>query len=180
MSTEGNMPEYYGTLEQAAAYHEARNNAAWAEKADSPDSERAAALLRASAWLDGKYRPRFPGKKTSGRAQRREWPRTGAVDVEGAEIGDSEVPQEIIDATYEAALRELAQPGSLAPDFKPSEGVKRIRKKVGDLEKETEYRDVGDTAEAAQPVFTLIDDLLSGLFVVPTTSGTTSSFLSRA
>lgn len=32
-------------------------------------------------------------------------------------IPATEVPIEIIHATYEAALRELASPGSLSPDF---------------------------------------------------------------
>lgn len=179
------MPDYYGTLEAASSYHANRENTAWAQASSSPDDKRSGALLRASAWIDGRYRSRFPGKKTGGRSQVREWPRTGAVDTSSEAIASDEVPIEILDATFEAALRELVEPGSLSPDFNPTEAVKRIRKKVGDLEKETEYRDVTTSSTgvaSAMPVFTLIDDLLSGLLgdSASSSSGTRSSFFLRA
>ena len=148
------MPDFYGTRAEADTYHEARGNAAWTGE----EAAKEAALLRASAWLDGAYRPRWPGSKTGGRAQARDWPRTDATDAAGEEIEDDEVPVEILYATYEAALREIASPGSLAPDYTLAGAVKSER--VGSIA--VEYRDA-ITPGAFKPTLPLIDDLLSSL-----------------
>lgn len=148
------MPEIYGTLEEADAYHEDRGNAAWTGE----DASKEAALLRASAWLDGAYGFRFPGSKTGGREQERAWPRTEAIDVEGEEIADDEIPREIKHATFEAALRELASPGSLAPDYTLAQAVKSER--VGQIS--IEYRDAINP-ESFRPTLMLIDDILASL-----------------
>jgi hypothetical protein len=86
-----------------------------------------AAARRATAWLDGEYRSRFPGRKRNGRAQALEWPRSDAVDSSGDEIADDELPAEIVAATCEAAIRELAVPGSLSPDVTPGKIKTRVR-----------------------------------------------------
>ncbi|MFH7423074.1 hypothetical protein RA276_31690, partial [Pseudomonas syringae pv. tagetis] len=68
-----------------------------------------AALIRASAYNDGRYRKLlasgmwqslFPGVKTEGRGQAREWPRTGADDYAGNPIPDDQLPIELEQATY--------------------------------------------------------------------------------
>ena len=79
----------------------------------------------------------------------------GAYDVEGNIIGSDEVPVEIINATIEAALRELATPGSMLPDLERGGQLKRV--KAGSVE--VEY---GSNATATTD-FQLIDGLLSGL-----------------
>jgi hypothetical protein len=95
------MADFYGTEAGFEAYCEAR-----AITAPAGDVE--PALLRASVWLDGTYRDRFSGYRTQQRLQVREWPRYDAIDAECNGIPATEVPVEIIEATYEAALRELA------------------------------------------------------------------------
>lgn len=122
-----------------------------------------AALVRASAWLDGRYRSRFPGTRANGRAQGLEWPRAGAADVSGHAISATEIPVEVLNATAEAARRELASPGALAPDAPAGGAIKRIRKKVDVLETETEYADAGTAGGAGAPGFPLIDGIMSGL-----------------
>jgi len=97
------MADFYGTEAGFEAYCEAR-----AITAPAGDVE--PALLRASVWLDGTYRDRFSGYRTQQRLQVREWPRYDAIDAECNGIPATEVPVEIIEATYEAALRELARP----------------------------------------------------------------------
>lgn len=118
----------YGTLVEANTYHSARLNSGW----DVADEVKTAALVRASDYIDGRYRYQSPGgswlsmfrgTKTAGRSQISEWPRAGATDSEGFEIPDNEVPSEVLRATYELALREVISPGSLAPDFVPSSQV---------------------------------------------------------
>jgi hypothetical protein len=166
------MPSYYGTLDEASAYHQARGNAAWA--ATGADEDKLAALLRGSVWIDNTYRARFSGKKSGGRSQAREWPRTDAVDVSGDGIADG-VPSEIEDATYEAALRELVRPGSLAPDYDGKAPIKAERVKVGPIEEETEYETASGTA--TKPAFALIDGILQGLLVASPGSTSVSTLI---
>jgi hypothetical protein len=65
------------------------------------------------------------------------------------------VPIEIVHATIEAAVRELATPGSLAPDLERGGAIKSLRAgSVG-----IEY--MGNAP--AETIFTLIDGILSGL-----------------
>jgi hypothetical protein len=168
------MAVNYGALPDALAYHQARGNAAW--EATGDDDAKLAALVRASVWIDNTYRGRFSGRKSGGRSQEREWPRIEATDAAGDELAEDEVPSEIEEATYEAALRELARPGSLAPDFEGSKLVKSERKKIGQIEKETEY--VEATAASSVPVFAMIDGILAGI-LVPAKGNTTATFLCR-
>lgn len=151
------MPSIYGSRADADTYHAARANTAWAA---AETAARDAALLRASVWLDGTYRALYPGTKAGGRSQVRDWPRTDATDLAGEEIADDEVPTEIEEATYEAALRELVSPNSLSPDFTIAQQSKR--EKVGSIE--VEYRDAL-FADAYLPIVTVVDGILSTLIV---------------
>lgn len=154
------MPDFYSTVAEADAYHEARGNTAWAGTAKE------AALLRASVYIDslglqqlpsGTWVSRFPGVKTGSRAQVREWPRTGAVDYEGTPIPAGEVPIEVRQATYEAALRELTEPGSLNPDYVPASLVKRD--KAGPWEEE--YFAPAEGTNPNQPILSIVLALLA-------------------
>lgn len=157
----------YGTLGDADAYHALRGNTAWG---DAAEVAREASLQRATDYIDGRYRMQtaggcwvsmFRGKRTAGRGQDLEWPRTGATDSEGSEIPDDEVPVEVEHATYEAALLELLNPGSLSPIFDPSQLI--TKEKVGPVE--TTYSDpTGDGKNPPnRPVVPIIDDILAGL-----------------
>lgn len=157
----------YGTLEDADAYHAARGNAAWAA---ATEPNRLAALQRATDYIDGRYRYQtaggcwksmFRGTKTGGRAQELEWPRTGATDSDGNLIPDDEVPIEIEHATYEAALLELLNPGSLSPTFVASAMV--TREKVGPIEVAYAESQFVDGWPPNRPVVSAIDDILAGL-----------------
>jgi len=160
------MPDFYGTVAAADAYHAARANTAWA----GDEVAKQAALIRASVYIDGRYRKLlasgvwqslFPGVKTEGRGQAREWPRTGAYDYEGNSIPADQVPIEIEQATYEAALRELVEPGSLSPDYVASSTVKR--QKVGPIEEEFAVSVGVDGASAVRPVISIIDEMIAPL-----------------
>ncbi len=118
------MAEHYGTLEAAALYHDARGNTAWSA-AGVTDAQRTAALVRASAALDGQYSRRYGGSKAT-RAQALQWPRVGARDYcVGEDLPDDEVPQEIEQAMYALALVELLTPGAASPSFTPGAVNKR-------------------------------------------------------
>jgi hypothetical protein len=120
----------------------------------------AAARQRGSLFIDGNYGARFPGTPTGGLEQEREWPRTGASDRYGNAIDAATIPTRVINASYEAALRELQSPGSLAPDITPGKVKKRV-KVEGAVE--VEYAVGQGTAAEQQPVITVIDGLLAPL-----------------
>lgn len=155
----------YATLVWLAAYHAARGNAAWA--AAATDTLREQAARRAAAWIDGRYRDRFPGSKTGGRAQALEWPRTGATDAAGHVLPDDEIPVEILTAQAEAALHEITAPGALYPQ-QAAGGAVLKRRKVGPIE--LEY-DTTAAVSAPALVVTSIDDILGSLVSVTSAGG---------
>lgn len=141
----------YVSLDDCAAYCLARG----LTFATSPSSLGEQALIRATAAIDSSYRGRFPGYKANFRSQGLEWPRAVAYDAEGDLIPGDEVPVEIVNATCEAAVREFATPGSMAPDLERGGSVKRL--KAGSVE--IEY---GANA-MARTTFTVIDGILSAI-----------------
>lgn len=114
--------DIYGTVAGADTYHAARGNIIWASY--DPDDQ-ASALLRASEYIDATYGTLFAGLKVGGRSQDRQWPRSGAYDIDGNSIAVNEIPVEAERATYEAALREAAAPGSLSVDFVGADVIKK-------------------------------------------------------
>jgi hypothetical protein len=113
-----------------------------------------AAARRATAWIDGEYGPMFIGTAASA-SQALEWPRTGAW-FRGEELPSDTIPRQIVEATCEAAIRELAEPGSMSPDMDRGGRIKRERVEGA---VEVEYMD-GAPAGTDRP---LIDGKLSAL-----------------
>jgi len=136
----------YVTLAAALLYHGDRQNAAWAD-VSATDALRQAALIRATSYIDATYRLRFSGLRTFRRNQALEWPRIGAfVHYPDANllyvqeqqgygyaywnydfIPNNIVPAEIVKAACEGALRELAEPGSLAPDLERNNAIRSLK-----------------------------------------------------
>lgn len=147
--------ESYVSVSDCAAYAVARD----LPFATAPSEKAEAALRRATAYIDNTYRTRFPGQRKKFRLQALEWPRVGVVDMNGFPVTSDEVPVEVVRATCEAAVRELASPGSLNPDVTPGKVKKRA--KVGEIE--VEYAvGVGGVA-SQQPISPVIDGILAAL-----------------
>lgn len=128
--------------------------------ATSPTDDITAALLRGSVYIDGRYRSQFSGKKAGGRSQVREWPRMDATDADDEEIDYTEIPNEVIMATYEAAFRELETPNSLIPDVINSQRVTSER--VGPLAVSYASSTVIDASDS-WPVIGTIDNIMAPL-----------------
>lgn len=126
-----------------------------------------AALIRATAAIDALYGPRFMGFKVNGRNQALQWPRVAAYDAAGYVINDASVPPEIVHATFEAAVRELASPGSMTPDLERGGALKRFV--AGPVEAEW-----ADGAQATT-VFSIIDGILA-----PLLGGTVNQYTAKA
>lgn len=77
--------------------------------------------LVASEWLDGTYGSLWIGTPTGGFTQERQWPRTGATTTTNPPytFPDDEIPEQVVNATYEAGWHQGMKPGSLTVDFNP-------------------------------------------------------------
>lgn len=150
--------ESYVSVSDCVSYAAARGLTFPADPAANAE----AALRRGTAWLDATYRANFTGRRKKGRAQALEWPRTGAIDITGEEIADGEIPQEIVQACCEAAIREMAAPGSLSPDVTPGKIKKSAQ--VGDIA--VEYAVGAGSALEQRPIVSVIDDILGSLISI--------------
>jgi hypothetical protein len=128
------------------------------------------AIMRASAWLSSF--PDWDGVMTCGRGlQGLAWPRSGVTDCNGDAIPDDEVPAEVEQATYLAALAELSSPGVLTPTITPGEQVKRVKVDVIEQEfmtpKEQGVSGSPDPLETLRPMLTAVADLLKCIAALP-------------
>jgi hypothetical protein len=156
------MADFYGTLIAADAYHLARGNTTWT----GADEAKNTALLRGSEYIDQAYRSDFPGYKTELRSQLREWPRAWAVDIDGNALDPEVVPNEVLNATYEAALRELVSPNSLQPDYNPAGQQKSVKVDVIAIEYSAPHG-----AQSVLPVISVISGILAPVLTGSTSSG---------
>ncbi len=147
----------YATAASCLAYALARG------KTFTDDATGEAALIRATAWLDAAYLPRWRGYRTHSRAQGLAWPRTGASDIEGNSIASDAIPSEVINACCEAAIAELATPNALSPSFVPAKGIKSASV---DGAVAVTYRDGATDANAQRMALTAVDDALATLIGV--------------
>lgn len=147
----------YATVAACDSYHSARGNATWT----GTDTLKEQALRRATQWLDGRYGSRWPGTTTYGRDQALDWPRAWVEDASGYAVATETIPQEVVNATCEAALRELVSPGSLSPDVTP--GTVKVLTEVKGI-RWTPLRSSAGASDMA-PVIAAVDGALSGLMI---------------
>lgn len=119
-----------------------------------------AALLVASEWLDNQYESSWIGYKKNFE-QERSWPRQNAVVAKYPYhvYSSTDIPVQVVCATYEAAQRELTNKGSLQVDYKPS-----VYKSVSVHNAViVEYNDTVTSAYDVQTQITVIQNLMSSL-----------------
>ncbi|HWV44124.1 DnaT-like ssDNA-binding protein [Pseudorhodoplanes sp.] len=143
--------ESYVSVADAASYCDARG----LMFSTGETVAKEAALRRATTAIDALYGSRFPGARLNGRAQALQWPRTDAYDADGEEIASSEIPDEVIKATCEFAVRELAEPGSTMPDLERGGAIRALR--AGSVS--IEY--AGNAT--ARTVYSIVDGILATL-----------------
>ena len=164
------MPDHYGDLADALAYHAARGHAAWAS---ATEEQRLAALVRASQALDALYGARYPGVVASA-SQALLWPRKDVI-WRGLLVADDVVPAPITRASYELALRELVRPDSVLPDVTPG-SVKKSVAVSGAVS--VTYAVGADPAKDMLPIFGLVDGILADLLLAGV-GGTSVTSLAR-
>jgi hypothetical protein len=154
--------ESYASLATIAAYAVAHGKTFSISGDDEAKAE--AAARNGTRLLDAMYRSRFPGRKTNGRDQAKEWPRLNAYDNQTPPdyIEHNEIPQEIIDACCELAIYEKANPGELSPEVVPGEITKRL--KVGSYEEE--YFGGNSGVGGQRAILIAVDDILGSLLSI--------------
>jgi len=147
--------ESYATVTEANTYHTNRNNALWT----GTDTVKEAALRKAAAYLDGKYRKRWKGCRVDALTQPMEWPRANVLYEDNGEqltyssyLPITTIPQRLKDAQCELALRSLS--GDLAVDGETN----IISKKVDAIQ--TQFV---PGAVRGQKTYQIVDQLLSDL-----------------
>jgi len=118
------------------------------------------ALRLATQYLDNTYGYRFKGRKMS-LGQSLEWPRAYVETRDGFGLPSDEIPQKLLDACAELALRHLTETDGLMPDLSESGSVEQTMIKVGPITDMTKF------AGSNSPVkkFRIVDMLLSDLLV---------------
>lgn len=149
------MAEFYGTVEGLTQYASDRGTTL-----EDDDELKEQALVRATIYIDGTYGHRFVGTKAS-YSQVLAWPRTDATWPDGSAV--SGTPTQVDLATYEAAILEMAAPGSLLPTVAPGK-VKRRARVEGAVE--VEYAKdwlSSDLVEGQTPISLAIEGILRDL-----------------
>lgn len=123
------------------------SDTAWA---GASDAEKERSILRATRFVDSH---RFVGQRTDP-DQALAWPRAWVGSIDGRVIASDEIPREIKEATIEAAMRDN-NGESLFVDHDGGT-IKRRRRKVGELETETEFA----TSQQAGKTFQVIEAML--------------------
>ena len=141
--------ESYCSVSDADAYHAARNNAAWASAATA---YKEAALRAATAYLDTTYR--WNGDRVS-MAQALYWPRV-SVWVDGYDVPSDKIPQSLVHACAELALRALT-----APLFSDAESQYVEEVQVGPIKRKLSAPRRGDQRRFSV-ADALVRDLASG------------------
>lgn len=143
------------SLTYCDTYHSARGNSTWT----GDDADKETAIRRASFFLSNSFS--WQGYKISARSQALAWPRSGVVDSDGYSVASDEVPDEIEQACAEIALRELVTPGTMTPDYTPSDRVKS--EKFGSVAFDYDMSVSGP--ESVRPVLLVVRDLIGPLLM---------------
>lgn len=119
-------------------------------------ADKEAALREATQYMDGVYRLDWVGERKS-KEQSLTWPRSFATDSDGWSVDSDIVPQDVKNACSELALRALSSP--LLTDVTAGGQEKRIKEKLGPLEREREYF----SGAPSQVQYSFVNRLLSRL-----------------
>lgn len=102
--------------------------------ADTPTKEIAVRL--ATQWLDSRYQERWRGVKFDG-AQALNWPRD-SVELDGFILSASDLPQQLLDATAELALK-VTDGDTLFADMADEGTVRSKAVRIGLISERVEY-----------------------------------------
>jgi len=144
----------YATLQACIDYAVAMYGASLA--GNTADKE--AAIRRAFAYMSTLH---WKGSRTHARAQGGAWPRSGASDGDGNNIGSGEIPSEVIAAQHEFARAEFLSSGILTPtSTKAAANV--TMEKVDVIQVQYDTDNLSGTIEDVRPIVTAAMDKIKG------------------
>jgi len=120
-------------------------------------AQQEASVIKATDYIDRKYNGLWFGSQKAS-TQSLAWPRVNAEDIEGNIIASDSIPSQLEKAAAEAAIKASTE--DLLPDLERGGSIKSEKKKVGSIEKSTEYFSGANTNKSFQAV----DTALRGLF----------------
>lgn len=136
----------YLSVEDADAYFLGRREAATWGAATVPAKE--SALMEATQYIDLRWGPLAYGVPVNDQ-QALVWPRNELPACAKGKL----LPQQVMNATAEYAVRALSAPLWADPTVDPSGyAISRKKEKVGPIEEETEYA-TGDTGTGVRPEY---------------------------
>lgn len=141
---DGTVDAYTNIADADAFISRWHDDSAWS---GASDAQKERSILRASRFVDTHD---FVGQRTDP-DQALAWPRAWVGSIDGRVIASNEMPREVKEATIEAAMRDN-NGESLFVDHDGGT-VRRQRRKVGELETETEFassRQAGKTFEVVE------------------------------
>jgi len=139
----------YATLDEFKAYWDLHGETTAVKEAD--DCKMEIALRIATQYLELSCGPVFIGFKRT-KAQGLHFPVNSGVRNDGFTLDTTEIPQEVKDAEFELAERSLAGTNLFDPDQVGGVGsIQSTTKKVGPIEKKTEFTEAGQDIETNFP-----------------------------
>ena len=129
--------------------------AAWTA---ASQAEEEAALRMATQYLDVMWGAIWQGY-ASDMEQALDWPRWPVTGHSGYGWDSDEMPQPLLDAAAELALRHLTETDGLMPDSDDSAGVRKRTVRVGPITESIEYAG----ADAPQKTFAKVEELVAEL-----------------
>ena len=149
----------YESVANADQYQEDHNDPVPTTWSGATTLRKETALRNATQYLDAVYGEKWLGTRTS-TGQQLDWPRKSIVDRDNFAILSTTMPRVLLEATTILAHLDITETTGLIPDIAVSVAdIKKEFKKVGPLEKETEY--FGKKREHKK--FSLVDELLDEL-----------------
>lgn len=123
------------------------------------DEEGEAAILRATAYVEGIFAARGGARGSRFRAEQAlTFPRSGVV-IDGVHLDPATIPVSLLTAIAHATVREARAPGSLSPDMERGGQVVSESVSVGPVSESKTYK----STSPAGTSFTIIDSLLRPL-----------------
>ena len=138
----------YITLSGTDEYFDGYGDTRWS--VGPTDAHKNAAILKGMRYLDGLD---WKGTTVSGNSL--QWPREDMVDRDGRDILTTEIPDVVVRAAYEAAVRSIGGPANLQPDRE--RGGKVASEQVGSISR------VYKRSAPSETSYTVIMQLLKGL-----------------
>jgi hypothetical protein len=125
--------ESYLSVADADAYHTAHGNTGWT----GDDAVKEVALRLATRWLNATYQARWIGDRFSS-GQALSWPREDA-EVDGYVLDAADLPQQLLDATAELALKQV-EGDTLFADMSDEGTLKSTTVRVGPITDSKTYQ----------------------------------------